>query len=533
MTDWTATNRRSPSLRPQAGWRLSPSFLLLSVLTCVPAPLAAQGKPAAAFRVPTTLVLVPAFAYNMRPVRDPNEAKWYRCSDQNRDLLVELPPSHAFLPKNCRQGVISGLTARNFHLFQNGVEQKIQSVVVQQWSLLVRDNLTWHYEFSFTPAGKWSTPDLGPLGFYPNGRDPLYLLAYVPPRSKLGACQKIRVQVTRPHTKVLARPEYCPGQTPSDPLFGTKLGTQMQRELASGKPGGLPVSLQAVPLYGTKGKSRVYVSMSAPWKSLRRGWDLSDWDLRATIAVLGIVTGKNGAVAAHFSDLAYPSYWPAFVSGQLAALDGEVDFLDSWQIPPLDKVDPAWIPNRYETELSLVPGHYDLRVVFTDGKKFGRASMPLIVKSPPENRLVLGSIVLCKRLRSASAAAVEASAGDFAPQYVPLVSKGIQFSPAAGTSFTATDPLFAFFQIQLPPSLRPSAKFTKVSARIVASGNSKVSETFAPFSVASYVKPGDKLISIARKIPISWLPAGEYDLEVRVTDLGKTTPWRAANFTVP
>ena len=206
MKGWTAINRRGPFLRPQAGWCLAPSFLLLCVLICVPAPLAAQGKSTAAFRVPSNLVLVPAFVYDMRPVQAPNEAKWYRCADQNLDLLVELPPSHPFLPKNCGQGVIHGLTARNFHLFQNGVEQKIQSVVVQQWSLLVRDNLTWHYEFSFTLAGKWSTPDLGTLGFYPNGRDPLYLLAYVPPRSKLGTCQKIQVQVTRPHTKVLGRP---------------------------------------------------------------------------------------------------------------------------------------------------------------------------------------------------------------------------------------------------------------------------------------------------------------------------------------
>jgi hypothetical protein len=533
MEGWISIGHRGRLLRQKAGSRFTPLFLLASALFCAPAPLAAQGKHAAALRVPSTLVLVPAFVYDMRPVQAPNETKWYRCADQNRDLLVELPPSHPFLPKNCRQGVIHGLTARNFHLFQNGVQQKLQGVVVQQWSLLVRDNLTWHYEFSFTPAGKWSTPDLGPLGFYPNGRDPLYLLTYVPPRSKLGTCQKIRVQVTRPHSKVLARPEYCAGQTPSDPLFGTKLGNEIQQELASSKPGGLPVSLQAVPLYAANGKSRVYISMRVPWKSLQHGWNLSNWHLRATIAVLGTISGKNGAIAARFSDLAYPSYWPAFVSGQLAAFNAELDFLDSWQMPPLDKVDPAWIPNRYETELPLAPGRYDLHVVFTDGKKFGRAEVPLVVKSPPQRHLALSSIVLCKRLRSASAAAAEASAGDFAPRYVPLVSKDIQFSPAASTSFAATGPLFAFFQIHLPSSFRSSAQSIKVNLRIVSAGTGTMREDFAPVSVASYVEPGDPLISIARKIPISRLPAGAYTLEVKAMAGEETTQWRMAKFTVP
>jgi hypothetical protein len=57
---------------------------------------------------------------------------------------------------------ITGLSARAFHLFEDGVEQKIQHFSLEkgdEW--VVRDNVAQHLEFSCTPKGIWGGSDFG------------------------------------------------------------------------------------------------------------------------------------------------------------------------------------------------------------------------------------------------------------------------------------------------------------------------------------------------------------------------------------
>jgi hypothetical protein len=58
---------------------------------------------------------------------------------------------------------ITDLSVHDFHVFQDGVEQRIQSVSVEQprvWD--GQDNVSHHLEESFTPRGIWSSADLRP-----------------------------------------------------------------------------------------------------------------------------------------------------------------------------------------------------------------------------------------------------------------------------------------------------------------------------------------------------------------------------------
>jgi hypothetical protein len=52
-----------------------------------------------------------------------------------------------------------------------------------------------------------------------------------------------------------------------------------------------------------------------PWNDLYRKWEPSNWTLYARIGVMGVIRRKDGTVAARFSDLLYPSYWPTFDQG--------------------------------------------------------------------------------------------------------------------------------------------------------------------------------------------------------------------------
>jgi len=52
-------------------------------------------------------------------------------------------------------------------------------------------------------------------------------------------------------------------------------------------------------------------------------------------------------------------------------------------------------------------------------------------------------------------------------------------------------------------------------------------------SAANWIEPGKSAIHISEQIAVDKLPKGSYRLEVQATDsAGKSTVWRAANFTV-
>src|SRR5208282_5190848 len=55
---------------------------------------------------------------------------------------------------------ITGLTAKDFHVFEDGSEQHIEHIDVElphKWGM--QDNVSVHLERSFTPRGIWTWPD--------------------------------------------------------------------------------------------------------------------------------------------------------------------------------------------------------------------------------------------------------------------------------------------------------------------------------------------------------------------------------------
>lgn len=142
----------------------------------------------------------------------------------------------------------------------------------------------------------------------------------------------------------------------------------------------------------------------------------------------------------------------------------------------------------------------------------------IVVREAHASRDELSSLALCKRLRDAAVAAKEAAAANFAPQYVPLVSKGIWFTPAGDTNLEKGEPLFAYFEVYDPLLAQHRAPSVEVHLGILDASTGKVIGNFAPVNVAPYQRPGSSVLPIARKIPIGQLPKGAYRLEVQATD---------------
>jgi hypothetical protein len=414
---------------------------------------------------------------------------------------------------------ISNLAMKDFHVFEDGVEQPIRSVTVQQpgKNLWNRDNFGYHEEYSRTARGIWSLPDMVRQRGLPF-KFSFYRLAYVPPKSEEGKCHQIKVTVNRHNTVVWYRNQYCYNQRyASDPLIGTQLEKQLETYVASKRLGKIALFANTGFFYTDKGVARVDLALEIPGAHLKVDQTSGDsYDTQYTRAgILGMVDAKNGTQALRFSDLfEITSFSTPNISGPIAFADSS-------------------IPTRYEKQLDLPPGEYDLYLVLGDGAKFGLFETPLIIDPYDGKQLALSSVVLCKRFHDASVPEEEATNSNLAPRYVPLVSKGVQFTPAGDTSFRKGEPLFAYFEVYEPLLVGSTAATVQTQLRITDTKTGQVKVDTGPRSAADWVQPGKSTIAIAEQIAVDKLPAGSYNLEVLASDsAGRGTAWRAATFTV-
>ena len=198
-------------------------------------------------------------------------------------------------------------------------------------------------------------------------------------------------------------------------------------------------------------------------------------------------------------------------------------------------------------------------------RNFGRVDLPLNVESYQDAPLALSSVALCKRFHKVDPP--EYTEGILPSKFVPLVSKGIEFTPAADPTFVKKrDPLFAYFEIYAPNQVGAAAGATSAPSRSIAA---VAGETIAPQSAAEpqilaaanvavhfqlkitnlktgqvqidsglrptseFLQAGKAVIPIVQEIATHDLPKGNYRLEVQASDsAGHHTPWHTAAFTI-
>lgn len=233
--------------------------------------------------------------------------KELNCVIEAKKRFSSLDLSQPYTPADCADSVFRGLTANEFHIFEDGAEQKIQSLTFGFSELGVvdtRDNLGHHYVDSYPSRGTWIFPEERLAGL-PNVVEeilPVYRIAYTPPQSPEGFCHRIRVKVDRRDAEVFARSKYCPFQeNPSDPLRGTELGKRLDKNMNSGKAGKIRLSSQLSSFRNGMGQNRVNIALEFPWKSFKVHW-LECGDYYTTIGILGFVTDDRGSVINRFTD---------------------------------------------------------------------------------------------------------------------------------------------------------------------------------------------------------------------------------------
>jgi hypothetical protein len=484
------------------------AVLLGYLIHCTTAPASFAQEP---IRVQTNEVLVPVFVLDKERdrVQKQHPEKLHRAILAGDAQLVD---------KIEEEIVIRDLTATDFRVFDDGKEQAIHNVTYERslyWD--VRDDIGHHTEYLGPGGGKWSTVEWPP-NFIGDLAAPHYLIAYALPESPQGSCHNVSVRVNRPNALIAARSEYCnTHHSLSDPLNGTKLGQQLESDLASPKDNSVTISLVAIALYSTSDTARVHISLDWPWKSLK--------GKTRTKGILGMVFRKDGDFVARFSDLA----------DRYGVSDRELA-----QLRPQrgDRPEIKLVENRYDGQVELPPGEYQLRVALGDGTRFGRAEVPLTVETYDRKALSISSVTLCRQISDVSANARKLSGAWTAKlpgNYVPLVSNETEFKPTSNTWFKPGETLYVYFEVYEPLRLREGNPQVTVDfqIRIIDLKTGELKSDSSLISANPYLKPGSSIIPVGRGIEISKLPKGSYRLDVRATDsIGKSTDWRSANFTV-
>lgn len=410
---------------------------------------------------------------------------------------------------------VPDLGARDFQVFEDGIAQEIEHVTPQHYNL--RSQARW----LGMGQGRWVLPDL-PL-YTPGGIYPwnwvFHLIAYSPPSSTPGSCHQVTVKVDRPNSLVYTRGEYCnDGQPAADPLNGTKLGDQMFADLNSPAKDEISLSIAAFQSFHEKSGVAANIVIGFPANS----WRPYNCNKPSKRVVVGVAYRTDGTVVARFSDMFSLSNFN-FVGLPLPPLVPSTGCISTED------------PYQYEIQLDLPPGEYKVKVIFSDGKRLGRAEIPLTVEMHDGKRLAISDVALARSYREPKAGAEDDPVVDAAAPprtYISLVSKGFEVTPTANTVFHNGDPFDFYFEI-FEPQPEFAAERVEAQLRIVDAGTGQVVKTLQPVDAAPYAKPGDPVIPIGGGIDISGLASGAYRLEVQATDsAGNSTPWRATNFTI-
>ena len=413
---------------------------------------------------------------------------------------------------------VSSLSTKSVHVFDDGVKTKIQHFSLERingWEM--QDNVGHRLAYSCTPRGIWVGPDIK-KGKVNDSRIHTYLVTYVPPPSPIGSCHRIFIKVDRRHTTVFGPSQYCNTKDQlSDPLKDTELGNKLLARANSDQLGGIALSVAVSSFAGLSGAARVNLSAEIPADLLARHWD--GIHLVTSIAILGVIFNRKGVLVSRFSDTA------------CAPAEQSIGYQGPLSPPAWDKeqVEQVSIPSGYQTQVDLQPGDYQLEFLVTDGEKFGRASVSFTVSDFSSSALSISDIALCKRYHKPSP---DERGPTRAPQYVPLMFDGQEFTPAGETDFKTGEQLMTYIEIYSPQlgSTPPSEFFLEMKVIDTKTGELRISTGPRPVETSS---------RLGNTIPVVWtmeidkLPPSTYRLEAQVSNSGgNKTSWRAASFTI-
>jgi hypothetical protein len=443
---------------------------------------------------------------------------------------------------------VTGLNAQSFQVFDNGIPQPINYFKEVDFP---GANLTNKWYLHSEIHGTWGFFEQATVGLDPPSAT--YLIGYAPPALQPGECRKIRI-VAGKFDVHLNREQYCTTGPASieDSLGSPKLAMQMREVARSRKTGSISVSMHAftfwssgvlslikqqpaqpanvsteptaeykysVEVHDSKAPASVHVNVGLPGLGL--GTWAYDCPKNPVIQLLGVVYRSNGEVAREFADT-FPCR---------KATQGDNPGLSAAGLETIR----ISIPDRYETQVELSPGEYELHVVIRDGKDMGQAYIPVQVQPLNVHALTLSDVVIAGIVRYSGWVLLDAASLAPAPVLPrPLVSKSSQYMPDSDADLnvrkrTGLDLYFEIYKAQNAGS----GEGVYYQWRITNLKNASEVMSSERLSATEWMIPGNGVIPIGLTLNTENLKKGSYQVEVQASDsTGHQSEWRKAEFKI-
>jgi VWFA-related protein len=334
-----------------------------------------------------------------------------------------------------------------------------------------------------------------------------YVLGYVPPNAVYdGRYHRINVKIDRKGITARFRSGYFDIKSP-DLLAGKPEGKALEERALSPQPGDIPITLRVVPFYDSANVARVNLALDIPAKTL--DVEKLKGKLHSEVNILGIAYREDGTVAARFSDAVKldfeKSEWQQFLKG----------------------------PFRYYNNFSIGSGKYLFRVVLgAGGQKFGKYEVPLTIEPYTGQEFSLSDLALSNRVVPISQVTASLDAA-LLEERAPLVSNGVELMLSSNNRFKRSDMVGLYVEVYEPQMLKPLPPSVGIIMAVVDRKTNQPVYNSNTILVNSMAQRGNPIVPVVVPVPITKLPAGDYQLQVQARDAtGGVSTLRQAEFTL-
>ena len=334
-----------------------------------------------------------------------------------------------------------------------------------------------------------------------------YVLGYAPTDSPEGSCHTLKVKVDRGGTTVRARSGYC-NVRPKDYLAGDPSEKELETRASASQAGSVAASMQVPFFYTGPGEARVDVAMEIAADAVK--FEKTKGKFHSTVNVLGIAYKPDGSVGARFSDTI------------------KLDLQNKKELEDFKER-----PIYYENQFEVAPGTYSLKVVFsTGGEGFGKVEMPLTIEPYDGKQFGLSALALSKDVHRLADVNTGLDA-ELLEGKTPLVTQGMQVTPAGSTRFKKTSPSAVYAEVYEPLLAGPNPPIVAVQLRILDRKTGEQKQDTGLINVGAFVRKDSLMIPVGLKLPVDTLTAGAYRAELKAVDsVGHNSPVRLADFDV-
>jgi VWFA-related protein len=334
-----------------------------------------------------------------------------------------------------------------------------------------------------------------------------YLLSYAPPDSPEGSCHTLKVKVDRSSTDTRFRSGYCKGHQ-IDLLAGSTTEKDLEKHASGEMPSNVNGSMRAPFFYSAANVARIHLVLDIPSNAVQ--FEKVKGKQHAAVNVLGIAYKPDGSVAARFSDTV------------------NLDFDDKSDVETFRK-----LPFHYENQFDIAPGKYNLRVAFNSGNEsFGKIESPLAIPAYDGKTMTVSAIVLSNTVAKVSDLDTVLDS-QLIDDRKPLVVRGAQISPSATDHFKKSDTAVAYIEVYDPALASDKPPKLGLEYRIVDKKSGQQKLDVGVMDTQDLIKPGNPVVPVAVKVPVSTLDPGSYRLDLAAEDsAGNSTNFRVAEFEV-